>query len=165
MKTYLILSVICLTVIAPALVSAENTVVPYPDDYRNWKHVKSMLIQPGHQLENPFQGIHHVYANDKALSGLETGQYADGAVLAFDLLEYTEADKTIQESLIQSSNLTWTIVRPGVLCNFDKLGGYKILDDPKTWRNGWVTRANVARFLIIESEDETYKFKTPIIVC
>ena len=33
------------------------------------------------------------------------------------------ADKTIQESLIRSSDLTWTIVRPGVLCNFDKLGG------------------------------------------
>jgi len=97
MKTKLILTAICLTASTAALVSAENAVVPYPDDYRNWKHVKSMLIQPGHELENPFQGIHHVYANDKALSGLQTGQYADGAVLAFDLLEYTEADKTIQE--------------------------------------------------------------------
>ena len=71
--------------------------VPYPDNYRQWQHVKSMLIQPGHPLENPFQGIHHVYANDKAMKGLEAGQYADGSVLAFDLLEYVEQGNSVQE--------------------------------------------------------------------
>lgn len=56
-----------------------------------------MLIEPGHQLENPFQGIHHVYANSNALEGLKTGTYSDGSVLVFDLLEYSETDLTIQE--------------------------------------------------------------------
>ena len=56
-----------------------------------------MLIEPGHPLENPFQGIHHVYANLKASQGLKQGRYQDGAVLVFDLLNYVEADKTIQE--------------------------------------------------------------------
>ena len=97
MKTMLLSLAASLAVAMPISVSAENLSVPYPDGYRNWTHVKTMLIQPGHELDNPFQGIHHVYANDKARMGLETGQYSDGAVLAFDLLEYSEKDKTIQE--------------------------------------------------------------------
>ena len=71
--------------------------VAYPEGYRTWLHAKSMLIQPGHALENPFQGLHHVYANKKAESGLKSGKYQDGSVLVFDLLQYQEKDKTIQE--------------------------------------------------------------------
>jgi hypothetical protein len=78
-------------------VFAEGVDVPYPEGYRNWFHVKTMLIEPGHQLEDPFQGIHHVYANSNALEGLKTGTYPDGSVLVFDLLEYSETDLTIQE--------------------------------------------------------------------
>jgi len=76
--------------------AAEQS-VPFPEGYRNWLHAKSMLIQPGHALENPFQGLHHVYANKQAEAGLKTGKYADGSVLVFDLLQYQEKDKTIQE--------------------------------------------------------------------
>jgi len=76
---------------------AEGIDAPYPEAYRSWFHVKTMLIEPGHPLENPFQGIHHVYANTKAVKGLNTGTYANGAVFAFDLLEYTKKDLTIQE--------------------------------------------------------------------
>lgn len=76
---------------------AQNDGVPFPEGYRNWLHAKSMLIQPGHALENPFQGIHHIYANGKAVTGLTSGKYADGAVFVFDLLKYQEKDKTIQE--------------------------------------------------------------------
>lgn len=51
---------------------AQKDGVPFPEGYRNWLHAKSMLIQPGHALENPFQGIHHVYANGKAAKGLKS---------------------------------------------------------------------------------------------
>lgn len=93
-KKFLMTTFLAFTFSLPVVASGE---VPYPDNYRQWQHVKSMLIQPGHPLENPFQGIHHVYANENAVKGLETGQYADGSVLAFDLLEYVEKDNTIQE--------------------------------------------------------------------
>lgn len=76
---------------------ADGDKVPYPNDYRNWSHVKSMIIKPGHPLESPFQGIHHVYGNTKALTGLKNGKYPDGSVLVFDLLSYAEKDNTIQE--------------------------------------------------------------------
>ncbi len=69
----------------------------YPEGYRNWYHVKSMVIEPGHPLYKAFGGIHHVYANKKALEGLKKGKFEDGAVLVFDLLEAVEKENTIQE--------------------------------------------------------------------
>lgn len=77
---------------------AEKNQVAFPEGYRNWHHVKSMLIQPGHALADPFQGIHHIYANHKGEKGYKDGKYEDGAILVFDLLNYVEKDKTIQES-------------------------------------------------------------------
>ncbi len=52
------------------------------------------------------------------------------------------ADKSIQESLIKSSGLEWTIVRPGILTNSDQVRGFRVLEDPKSWRNGIVSRLN-----------------------
>ncbi len=71
--------------------------VDYPEGYRQWAHIKSMLIEPGHPLENPFQGLHHVYGNQKALKGFKNGSFPDGSVLVFDLLHYKQSDRTIQE--------------------------------------------------------------------
>ena len=93
-----ILSIIAVLILSLSISGfAEGIDAPYPEGYRSWFHVKTMLIEPGHPLENPFQGIHHVYANPKAVKGLNTGTYANGAVFAFDLLKYTEKDLTIQE--------------------------------------------------------------------
>jgi len=71
--------------------------VPYPDGYRNWRHVKSMVINSGHPLHEAFGGIHHLYANKKALSGYAKGSFPDGSVIVFDLLEATNAGNAITE--------------------------------------------------------------------
>ncbi len=76
----------------------ESSKIAYPDGYRSWTHVKSMIIEPGHPLENPFQGIHHIYGNEQAIEGYKSGTFQDGAVIIFDLLNYNQADMTIQES-------------------------------------------------------------------
>lgn len=76
---------------------AESKKVEYPEGYRQWAHIKSMLIEPGHPLENPFQGLHHVYGNKSALKGLKRGSFPDGSVLVFDLLQYNQGDHAIQE--------------------------------------------------------------------
>ena len=81
---------------APVL-SADVAPVPYPQGYRHWTHVKSMLIQPGHALYEGFGGIHHLYANKLAEKGYASGRFPDGAVIAFDLLEAVSADNTVQE--------------------------------------------------------------------
>lgn len=71
--------------------------VAFPDGYRDWRHIKSMVLLPGHSLENPFGGIHHVYANKKAQEGLKTGAYPDGAIFVFDLFEAPNVDNAISE--------------------------------------------------------------------
>ncbi len=83
-------------VLAAGAVRADPE-VPYPEGYRDWKHVKSMVIQPGHPLFGSFGGIHHLYANPAALAGYGSGQFPNGAVIVFDLLEAVTADNAIVE--------------------------------------------------------------------
>jgi len=97
MKTKFYLVVFSILIGASSVSLAESNSVPFPEGYRNWLHAKSMLIQPGHALADPFQGIHHVYANFKAAKGTKNGSYEDGSIFVFDLLNYVEKDKTIQE--------------------------------------------------------------------
>lgn len=92
---------------APAGPALAGPQVPYPAGYREWVHVKSMVIEPGHPLADPFQGIHHVYANGKALEGLRSGRYADGAVLVFDLLDYTEQGHALVEGRRKLVGVMW----------------------------------------------------------
>ena len=87
-----------LTVTAAVNTIGADAEVDYPKGYRSWQHVKSMIIQPGHPLENPFGGLHHIYANAKAMKGLASGEYEVGAVFVFDLLDYVEAGNVIVES-------------------------------------------------------------------
>ena len=49
--------------------------VSYPDGYRNWHHVKSMIINPGHPLHDAFGGIHHIYANEKSMKGYKKWKF------------------------------------------------------------------------------------------
>lgn len=64
--------------------------IAYPHGYRQWTHVKTMQIKPGHTLYPAFGGIHHIYANKQALAGLRRGKFAKGATLVLDLLEAKE---------------------------------------------------------------------------
>jgi hypothetical protein len=81
-------------------ISGEKSVykVQYPEVYRGWFHVKSMVIQKGHPLYDSFGGIHHIYANKKALEALRKEKtFPDGAVLIFDLLEAKSENNAIVE--------------------------------------------------------------------
>jgi hypothetical protein len=71
--------------------------VAYPEGYRDWRHVKSMELKPGHSLFESFGGLHHIYANPKAVKGYKSGKFQDGAVIVFDLLEAkTEGNALIE---------------------------------------------------------------------
>jgi hypothetical protein len=97
--TMKLLSVISATVLVGAGVAlaATDAAVPYPQGYRQWQHIKSMVIQKGHPLFESFGGIHHLYANDKAMQGYRNGKFPDGAVIVFDLLEANAADASVTE--------------------------------------------------------------------
>lgn len=96
-KLKLLTSVLLATAFSAQAVG-DSASVDYPSGYRAWQHLKSMIIQPGHPLENPFGGIHHIYANEKAMEGLTSGTYEEGAVFVFDLLNYDNSNNTIVET-------------------------------------------------------------------
>lgn len=58
------------------------------------------------------------------------------------------ADKDRQEALIEASDMDWTIARPVILRNGPKSGRIQVLRDPSKWRNGLVSRADVASYLV-----------------
>ena len=79
------------------------------------------------------------------------------------ILGQAYADKDIQEELIRESDLDWVIVRPVILTNGNRTGRYKIIIDPKKWRNGFISRKDVADFLVRQVDDERYLGQTPLL--
>lgn len=71
----------------PAAGGADR--IAYPEGYRTWAHVKSMVIHDrAHPLFDAFGGIHHVYVNPLGATAVRAGgPYPDGTVFVFDLLE------------------------------------------------------------------------------
>lgn len=95
MRTDMIGVLLC--AVSACAAAAQPPAVAYPDGYRDWHHVKSMVINPGHPLYGSFGGIHHLYANKPALQGYRTGHFPDGSVIVFDLLEAHAADGAVTE--------------------------------------------------------------------
>ena len=73
-------------------------------------------------------------------------------------------DKSLQENLVKESELDWTIARPGVLTGGQRTGRYKILSVPSKWRNGIISRGDVAEFLVRQIKDRTYIHQAPVLV-
>ena len=73
-------------------------------------------------------------------------------------------DKSLQEKLIKESQLDWTIARPGVLTSGPRTGRYRILVEASQWRNGIISRADVAEFIVRQIGDQAYIHKTPVLI-
>ena len=80
--------------------AAEPARVEYPAGFRQWAHVKSMVIYSDkHPLFGAFGGFHSVYVNPKGLPAMtKGGSFPDGSVLVFDLLEAREQNGAYVES-------------------------------------------------------------------
>jgi len=66
--------------------------------------------------------------------------------------------------LIKKSGLDWTIVRPGILTNSPKTGRYRVLVEPSQWRNGVISRADVADFIVRSIDDDDHVHKAPVLI-
>jgi hypothetical protein len=91
------LALTALVLLSMTALAADAPSVRYPDGYRNWTHVKSMLIEPGHPLAGLVEGLHHIYANPAALKGYKKRPFPEGAVIVFDLLTPMAGDKAMTE--------------------------------------------------------------------
>jgi putative NADH-flavin reductase len=72
-------------------------------------------------------------------------------------------DKDVQEQLVRRSGLDWIIARPVILTNGPETGAYRVLTDPRDWRCGFISRADVADFIIKQIDDDSYLGTTPVL--
>jgi len=69
-----------------AIFSAADA-VQYPEGFRRWVHVGTGVILPGGQMPESEQGMHHIFANPKAVEGYATGDFPDGSIIVYELRE------------------------------------------------------------------------------
>jgi putative NADH-flavin reductase len=72
-------------------------------------------------------------------------------------------DKDVQERIIRRSKLDWIIVRPVILTNGPKTKAWRALTDPREWRCGLISRADVADFLVKQIGVDAYLRQTPVL--
>ena len=105
-----------------------------------------------------------------AVTGLGAGDSRGHGGLLYDavvfplLLKRVYDDKDVQEWIIRSSGLDWTIVRPGLLTNRPATGQYRVLTAPNDWRFGTISRADVADFIVRQIDDRALIGTTPLLV-
>jgi hypothetical protein len=82
------------------LVRADEESVAYPDGYRGWTFLHGSLVPAGFPgfskspcVKPCTNGIFYFYANEPAVKGLRTGIYADGAIIAEEMLEFLVGEK------------------------------------------------------------------------
>ena len=72
-------------------------------------------------------------------------------------------DKDVQERIVRNSKLDWVIVRPVLLTDGPKTNAYRVLVDPRGWTCGFISRADVADFLVKQIVDDAFLHKTPVL--
>jgi nucleoside-diphosphate-sugar epimerase len=73
-------------------------------------------------------------------------------------------DKNLQEYLVRDSDLDWVIARPVILTDGRASGRYRVLLDPRDWRGGFITRGDVADFLVRQIDSDAYLRKAPVLI-
>jgi hypothetical protein len=96
-----ITGLLLLTILSILVTSFRAALLPdddiqYPTGYRNWMHIKSGIVGPEHQ-NVLYRGFNHVYANDKAVKGYQSGFFPHGSMIVFDVVEAIPKDNYIAE--------------------------------------------------------------------
>jgi NAD(P)H-binding len=55
------------------------------------------------------------------------------------------------------------IVRPVILTSWPKTKAYRALVDPRDWTCGFISRADVADFLVKQIDNDAFLHKTPVL--
>jgi uncharacterized protein YbjT (DUF2867 family) len=84
-------------------------------------------------------------------------------VIVPPLLRDEYADKEAQERIVRESGLEWVIVRPMILTNGPWTNDFRVSVDLKPGRHPYISRADVADFLVRQLTDDTFVHKTPAI--
>jgi hypothetical protein len=64
-----------------AATAAQPTPIPFPGEYRSWQHVRTIVVGSEHRSFASRGGIHHYYANAKAVEGYRSGRFPNGSII------------------------------------------------------------------------------------
>lgn len=103
------------------------------------------------------------------ITGLGAGDSRGHGGFVFDrlilplLLRKVYEDKDRQEAIVRASNLDWTLVRPMVLTDKPPTGHVRALTDLSGVHGGEISRADVARFVVLELTTGRWSGQAPLI--
>lgn len=120
--------------------SAFAADVAYPEKFRDGRHVKSMVLNPGHPLYGAVGGMHHIYGNAKAIAGYQAGKFANGSVITFDLFEAVDKDNAVSEG---AHKAVVVMVKDSAKYKATDGWGYQVFD-PKTKKGSLDAKAQAA---------------------
>ena len=71
--------------------------------------------------------------------------------------------RTCRNASVRRSKLDWVIVCPVILTDGPKTNAYRALVNPRRWTWGFISRADVADFLVKQIGDDAFLHKTPVL--
>ncbi len=166
MKTW-VLSLVMVCSFARAADTAPATPpVPYPDGYRQWMHVTSVVMPaktpaasetPSAAATSPAARglIFNIYANEKAQEGYRTGHFPEGAVLIADWFFLEQSGPTLAQGARKSVNV---MVRDA---RYAETGGWGFEDfdqDSHTKRNVGTNAVQMCYDCHTRAKDHEYVF-------
>lgn len=123
-RTLFFASALVLTTLLFAQTAAPTSPAPevsYPDGYRRWMHITSVVSPPkkeeatahsdGAKASAPHGLVHHLYANELALEGYRTGHFPEGAMLTADWFVLEESRSGLVQGPRQSLDVMVRDVR------------------------------------------------------
>jgi hypothetical protein len=101
-RTFAAVSTFVGILISFAAVSAKpvNDEVSFPQEFRDWFLVHSMIVTKDSTISDQIGGLHHIYVNATGLPTLKKGSpfpYPEGTVFADDVHEFSVKDGSYVE--------------------------------------------------------------------
>jgi hypothetical protein len=92
---------------------ASDGKISFPYGYRKWTHIKTAIVGPHSPAFQRMGGFHHIYANEKAVEGYKTGNFPEGSIIVFDVIEavtqtssdITEGKRKLIDVMIKNTSL------------------------------------------------------------
>jgi hypothetical protein len=109
-----VLWTISIAAIAAQSTQLQSTQAPppvsFPNDYRSWQHVRTIIIGPEHRAFATRGGIHHYYANKEAVEGYRTGRFPNGSIIVDEGLLTEDGTGPMKGIVIESHRRTLDVM-------------------------------------------------------
>jgi hypothetical protein len=140
---------------------ASLPAAPFPTDYRSWRVVRSIVVGPEHGSFATRGGIHHYYANEKAIEGYRTGVFADGSVIVDEGVSTKEGEGQGKGILFETERRSIDVMVKDQRLYKDSGGwGFDHFDGQATTSQATVARRTQCFECHTKRKDRDYVFTT-----